>query len=202
MAIKKNNFNEGDDVALWESFRAGSQSSFNIIVEKYFKSVFDYGIRFSRDREFLKDCVQEVFLELWSKRDKIKSTSYVKWYLFKSVRLRIFREQIKWSRADTLEDDYHFTVEFNIESSIIEETTAKDLKDKIAKVLNDLPPRQREAVYLRFYEGLDFNEISKVMNLSKQSVHNLLQKAYNNFRTEWTAPIALVIFFSYCKSVN
>jgi RNA polymerase sigma factor (sigma-70 family) len=60
-------------------------------------------------------------------------------------------------------------------------------------VLNGLPPRQREIMYLRFYENLDFENISQIMEISKQSVHNLLQKAYKNFRAEW---VVLLIAFS------
>jgi RNA polymerase sigma factor (sigma-70 family) len=129
--------------------------------------------------------VQDVFLELWKRRLNISATQAVKWYLFKAVRLRIFRERSKWNKGEALDESYEFLVEFNIESKMITDLETAELSNKIRQILNTLPPRQREIMYLRFYEGLDFDSIAQIMEISKQSVHNLLQKAYKNFRSEW-----------------
>ena len=76
---------------------------------------------------------------------------------------------------------------------MITDLETMELGTRIKQVLNGLPPRQREIMYLRFYENLDFENISQIMEISKQSVHNLLQKAYKNFRAEW---VVLLIAFS------
>jgi RNA polymerase sigma factor (sigma-70 family) len=174
-----------DDSELWDLFRDGNDVAYTQLVKKYSKPLFNYGYRICQDRDFLKDCIQDVFLELWNRRLRINATPAVKWYLFKAVRLRIFREQSKWNRGEILDDDYQFLVEFNIESKIITDLETVELSSRIKQVLNALPPRQREILYFRFYENLDFDNISEIMDISKQSVHNLLQKAYKNFRTEW-----------------
>jgi RNA polymerase sigma factor (sigma-70 family) len=174
-----------DDSELWDLFRDGDEVAYTRLIKKYSKPLFNYGYRICQDRDFLKDCIQDVFLELWNRRLRISPTPAVKWYLFKAVRLRIFREQSKWNRGEILDDDYQFLVEFNIESKIINDLETVELSTRIKQVLNALPPRQREILYFRFYENLDFDNISEIMDISKQSVHNLLQKAYKNFRIEW-----------------
>jgi RNA polymerase sigma factor (sigma-70 family) len=174
-----------DDSELWDLFRAGDEVAYTRLIKKYSKVLFNYGFRICQEKDFLKDCVQDVFLELWNRRDKISPTPAVKWYLFKAVRLRIFREQSKWNKGEALDENYEFLVEFNIESKIISDLENLELSNKIKQVLNTLPARQREIMYLRFYENLDFDSIAQIMEISKQSVHNLLQKAYKNFRSEW-----------------
>ncbi|MDB5147632.1 MAG: sigma-70 family polymerase sigma factor, partial [Mucilaginibacter sp.] len=82
-----------------------------------------------------------------------------------------------------------------IESKMITDLETLELSARIKQVLNALPPRQREIMYLRFYENLDFDNISQIMEISKQSVHNLLQKAYKNFRSEWL--ILLILFLKH-----
>jgi RNA polymerase sigma factor (sigma-70 family) len=189
-----NNFVTGEDADLWDLFRAGDEVAYNTLITKYSKTLFNYGYRISQDADFVKDCVQDVFLELWGRRLKISPTQAVKWYLFKAMRLRIFREQSKWNRGEEVDDNYEFLVEFNIESKIIADLDSEELSNKIKNTLNLLPPRQKEIMYLRFYEGLDFDSIAQIMEISKQSVHNLLQKAYKNFRSEWL--IALIVLWS------
>ncbi|WP_373014187.1 RNA polymerase sigma factor [Mucilaginibacter sp.] len=188
-----------EDSELWELFRAGNQPAYTQLVNRHYKPLFNYGRRFCQDREFLMDCIQEVFYELWNRKEKISSTPSVKWYLFKAVRLRVFRDQSKWTKNEELSDEYNFSVEFNIESKIINDLEINDLSVKVKNILNALPPRQQEIMYLRFYEGLTLNQISEIMGISNQSLRNLLQKSYKNFRAEW---IPLLIFLPCCKLIN
>ncbi|MDN5286171.1 MAG: sigma-70 family polymerase sigma factor [Mucilaginibacter sp.] len=193
MGPDNNDFITADDSELWDLFRDGDEVAYTRLIEKYSKPLFNYGYRICQDRDFLKDCIQDVFLELWNRRLRISPTPAVKWYLFKAVRLRIFREQSKWSRGEELHDDYQFLVEFNIESKMITDLENVELSVKIKQILNTLPPRQKEILYFRFYENLDFDSISQIMDISKQSVHNLLQKAYKNFRSEWIALLIVLL---------
>lgn len=181
------------ELMLWDRFRSGDREAFTLINKQYINSLFNYGYRICKDRDFVKDCVQDVFIELWNRRATINETQSVKWYLFKSVRMRIFRERPKWERTEMLSEDYQFTVEFNVESNLIAQLELEELSAKIKTILDGLPARQREIIYLRFYENLDLEEILEIMQISRQSVHNLLQKAYKNFRGEWNTLIFLLM---------
>lgn len=179
------------EIELWNLFRNGDRTAYAYFIHTYTNSLFNYGYRIYTDHDFVKDCVQEVFIELWNRRHSINETNSIKWYLFKSVRLRIFREAHKWNKNLPLEQDYQFAVEFNIEHQLIVDLETQELSSRIKSVLNRLPGRQREIMYLRFYENLNFDEISTIMQINKQSVHNLLQKAYHNFRKDWSYLLAV-----------
>jgi RNA polymerase sigma factor (sigma-70 family) len=192
--VPDNNFiTTADDSELWDLFRAGDEVAYTRLIKKYSPILFNYGFRICQDKDFLKDCVQDVFLELWNRRLNISATQAVKWYLYKAVRLRIFREQSKWNRGEKIDENYEFLVEFNIEAKMITDIESAEQSNKIKQILNTLPPRQREIMYLRFYENLDFDSIGQIMNISRQSVHNLLQKAYKNFRSEWMLLLLLLL---------
>lgn len=179
------------EIELWNLFRNGDRTAYAYFIHTYSNSLFNYDYRIYADHDFVKDCVQEVFIELWNRRHSINETSSIKWNLFKSVRLRIFREASKWNKNLPLEEDYQFAVEFNIEHQLIVDSETQELSSRIKSVLNRLPGRQREIMYLRFYENLNFDEISNIMQINKQSVHNLLQKAYHNFRKDWSYLLAI-----------
>ncbi|WP_207534405.1 RNA polymerase sigma factor [Desertivirga arenae] len=174
------------DQEIWDLFRNGDQDAYNTLMRRYTKSLINYGFRICQDKDFAKDCVQEVFLDLWRRREGQGSVKAVKSYLFKSIRLRIYRDRSLWKQNEDLNDNEQFAIEFDIESKLIEDVSFQEMSLKIKKILNTLPPRQKEIMYLRFFENLSLDQISDTMNISKQSVNNLLQKAYKSFRSEWS----------------
>ncbi len=181
-----------DDQSLWNDFREGNQIAYTALLTKYTNLLFCYGIRFIQDRDFVKDCIQDVFLELWNRRENISPTASVKSYLFKSLRLRIFREKSKWTSTQSLDENYCFQIEFNIESKLIEDQTAEEMRSRISLTLNKLPKRQKEILYLRFYEGLNHDKISQVMGLSKQSAYNLLHESIIHLKEAWFQQVVLL----------
>jgi RNA polymerase sigma factor (sigma-70 family) len=186
-----------DDQQLWAEFKAGNHEAYTSIIRRYFDPMFTYGIRLNRDYDFVKDCIQDVFFELWKKRENISQADSVKSYLFTAVRFRIYREQKKWNNCDEINDDYDFDAEINIESKLIDDQNVSELKHKLEAVLNQMPPRQREILYLRFYENLDHARIEQIMGLNQQVVYNLMHKAILRLRKDWVVFAILVAGFEH-----
>jgi len=178
---------------LWDRFLAGEELAYGQILKQYSDRMFSYGCRMCADEDLVKDCIQEIFLTLWNNKANLSTTDSITWYLLKCTKTSIIREQKKWIKNEELVDDYVFDVEFDIETKIIADLDNLKIADKIKSIINQLPPRQREILYLRFYENFTLTEIAKLMDLSSQSVYNLLQKAYKNFRAEWL-PLVIVLF--------
>lgn len=193
MTFDNRNQNQLEDELLWSGLRNGDTSAFDSLIKKYTDMLFNYGSRFTADRDIVKDCVQELFVELWKKRETLTLPKTVKWYLFVALRNRVFREQTKWNKTETLSENEHdFFLEYSIEEKIIGNTEDAELAKKIKTILNSLPARQREIIYLRYYENYDYEQISVLMNINKQSVHNLLQKAYKGIRSDWPTLLFLI----------
>ncbi len=198
MPKKKLKIIEGSEKELWDKFLTGDQNAYNQIVKIFSKQMFNYGFRLCQNEDLVRDCIQDIFLRLWNNRSGISSTDAVKWYLLKSIKTSILREGRKWQKNEMLKDDYTFKVEFDVETKLISEIENQHLANKIKSVINQLPARQREILYLRFYEGMDLPQIALLMDISTQSVYNLLQKAYKSFRAEWL-PLVLYLFLSTVK---
>jgi RNA polymerase sigma factor (sigma-70 family) len=171
------------DIQLWNEFRSGSKSSFEKLVQVHYRSLYAYGTKFRRDHEFVKDCLQDLFLQLWKNRSTLGNTGHVKSYLFKCVRNNILRaiQKNKWhSQTVQLDDNYAFDVEFSIEHHLIREQTLRDTASRFSKLLNTLPRRQKEIIYLRFYQDLEIDEIVTIMEINAQSIYNLIHKALSS----------------------
>ena len=183
-----------NDQQLWSNFKAGNHDAYTIIIQRYFKPMFIYAIRLSKDQDFVKDCIQDVFYNLWKRRENISHAESVKSYLFTAIRFRIYREQKKWNNFDELNDDYAFDAEISIEVKLIEDQNTVELKRKLETVLKNMPPRQKEILYLRFYENMDHARIAQIMGLNQQVVYNLLHKSLLRLRKDWG--VLLIVFSS------
>lgn len=180
-----------DDVLLWQRFRSGDSVAFDQLVQAYFQPLFRYGIRFDPDEEFIKDCIQDVFVELWQRRQTVRETEFVKFYLLKSLRRRIFRGKAKWgTNWESLQDNYLFEVEFSIENQMITQEVAHDQVRQLESLLNQLSRRQKEVIFLKFYQGLTHEQIAEVMVLNRQSVYNILHEALQKLRNTWQGDMA------------
>lgn len=173
------------ETKLWDEFRSGNKQSFEKLMSLHYRSLFSYATKFTKNSEFVKDSLQDLFLELWRNRATLSSTEFVKSYLFKSVRHKIYRELHKnrWHHhTEQLDEEYYFDVEFSIEHHLIREQTLRETANKFSELLNKLPKRQKEIIYLRFYQDLEVSEIVEIMEINAQSVYNLIHKALANLK--------------------
>jgi len=187
------------DGVLWQQLQKGSELALGKLINRYFNPLLNYGCKFIRDEAFVKDCVQEVFIEIWNRRDRISSPDSVRAYLLSSVRKRVLREGFRQQiiRDDAppdLENDGTLT-DFSPEWTIIEQESLAETTHRIADALAKLPKRQREVIYLRYYQNLERDEIAAIMQVNPQSVSNLLQAAYTSMRENW--PIVLLLITNW-----
>ena len=191
---------DNNDSQLWQQLKNGSELALGKLIKKYFNLLQNYGYKFSKEEDFVKDCVQEVFIEIWNRQLTISQPESVRAYLFSCIRKKVLRESfrqkiVKSNEINDIENDINF-VDFSPELALIEQENINEMTQKVANLLNKLPKRQREAIYLRFYQNLERDEIAEVMNVNSQSVSNLLQVAFKTFRENWTELLLVILFQS------
>ncbi|GHS95309.1 RNA polymerase [Bacteroidia bacterium] len=167
-----------EDEKMWNDFRAGDNQAYAVIYRRYVKQLLAYGMRFSADRELVKDCVQNVFVHIYENRSRLKETDNVKLFLFitlKNSLFRLFEKEKEFSRIDTLEPV--FSVDYSTEDQLKEEK-----EEKVLRIFEALTPRQKEVIYYRYMEEMDFDKIGKIMQMNYQSIQNLIQRSINKAR--------------------
>lgn len=167
-----------DDETLWNDFRSGSKEAFEYLYRTYVSILYNYGFKICQDKMLTKDAIQEVFLSLLSKYGKVNATNAIKLYLFKSMRIEIFKKlKAEQHFTDILSVDVDFNMEYSAEDKMIEDEITMIRIRELAQVINMLPRRQKECIYLRFYEGMTYQEISDIMDIEVSSVYKMLYKA-------------------------
>jgi RNA polymerase sigma factor (sigma-70 family) len=171
---------------LWTRFREGHIPAFETIMQRYYQDLYNYGSRFSRDPEMVKDVIQDLFLSLWKNREGLNDTGSVKYYLLKSLRRRLGRE-INRAKHTTQLPELYFDAGFNlvlpVDHNVVLQEKLTELSFKVRSVLEKLSKRQQEIIYLRFYMEADIDDIAMIMELNRQSVYNLLHDALRRFKS-------------------
>lgn len=181
-----------EDVILWRNFLKGDRASFEALFNRCYKSLVQYGHKLVRDQQLVDDCIQDLFFELWTGKDGLSEVDSVKGYLFKALRYKLYRAMRKDSRYDALNETTHEQWETSHESLIIAEEKDDALRKRLHHFLEQLSPRQREAVELRFNNQMSYEEIGTVMSISYQAAVNLIYKSIKYLRENMVSiPILL-----------
>ncbi len=188
------------DAGLWLSFKAGNRNSFKEIYEKFYDSLFEYGFRISNDLQLVEDVIQELFIKIWNNRARLGDVTSVKSYLFVSLRGAIFNKLEKDYRIRTQElNESVFDLVFSVESEFIDKESNEMRANKIKEALNQLTSRQKEFIYLRFYEEVSFEEIAKILNITTKASYKLNARALESLKQLIDFPLLLtvLIFFPF-----
>lgn len=184
------------DLHHWKQLKEKDDASaIKYFYDQYIKLLYKYGYHFCQDASLVEDCVQDLFLRLWEKRSTLGDTDNVKLYLMVSLKRSIY-EKVKKNAKTSVTDEVPqnaFDVSFTMEEQMISSETDQITKEKLLQCLETLSGRQKEVIYLRFYNGFSPDEVSEIMQISNQSVRNVQASALKKMRNNMEDPLVLLI---------
>ena len=117
---------------------------------------------------------------IWTRRAALGNPEHLKNYLYKSFRHLIFKKALQLQNFETYDeanDNYAFQVSLNVEEAIIDGEHSINVSTQLNLAMAKLTARQREAVFLRFYEHLSYEEIAEVMDISVKASYKIMARA-------------------------
>lgn len=177
-----NNF---DDNKIWDSFLKGNEQAFNLIFKKFYEELFYYGVKITGNRDLVQDEIQQLFIKLWERKQKLPEVHSVKAYLLKAFRRQIIDSLKKQQKRQVIPlnksiENNHY--EFSMENSLINKQVSEERRKALQQAIEQLNPHQREILYLKFYNNLSYQEIAEVLAISYQTVRNYMSKALKLLR--------------------
>ncbi|MET3112494.1 RNA polymerase sigma factor (sigma-70 family) [Pedobacter sp. CG_S7] len=176
---------EEDDRHYWGKMRLGDkQALFELYNNMYFHLI-RIGLKINADDELVKDCVNQVFLNLWDKRERLPAVENVKSYIITSLK-RCMLDQLDYlHKTNTAlnkmgaEEDWN---ELSYEEIMINVQQDEDLKRKLTLAIQQLTPRQMELIELKFFEGLSYDQIAEKTALTVKTAYNTIYDAIKTLR--------------------
>ena len=174
-----------NDEEYWDAFLSGDKDALSKIFLKYYGDLYRYGLKIYPNEELVRDGIQILFLRLWEKKELLDHAIAVKKYLIVSMRrilLRLLKQHdSRNKRNHKYFEDFHQTNEDLLESIILNEEIS-DRSNSLKIALKKLTERQKEIIFLKFYEGYSNREISEMVNLTYQRVCNISHEALVKLR--------------------
>jgi RNA polymerase sigma factor (sigma-70 family) len=183
------------DIVLWESFRNGDRTAFEALFRQHYEILFRYGNQFTADTELLEDTIQELFIELWQAKSKAPVMS-VKGYLLKSLKYKLLKAFRQRGRIQQLPADTDIFFEWSHDIFLITQQENAEKKQRVLEALGSLSNRQKEIIYLKYYQNLSYDEVSEIMNINYQVARNLLYQAIRSLKNRLTGPLPVIFLLS------
>ncbi len=164
------------DNGLITQLQNGDKAAFKILFEKYGPRLYQFSLKYLRDKEDAEDLLNEVFLKIWENRHSLKTNTSFQSYLFTIAYNNIRQRFLKKGR----EEKY---IQVFAEENLIDSYTGEDQIDymlivqKINKTIDLLPARRKEIFNFSYKEELKSHEIADKLGLSEQFVKNQLSIA-------------------------
>lgn len=166
-----------DEIHVWDQFRLGDQNAFTTLYQYFVQPLYAYSLGVTNDKELIKDCLHDLFVELWKNHATLGPTTSVKFYLMASIKRKIIRNMETSMKHFNHHSNYmkdFVEEEMSQESLLIRHEEEVVANKQLTKCMNLLSKRQREAISLRFFHNMDTDQISNSMRINPQSVYNLI----------------------------
>jgi RNA polymerase sigma factor (sigma-70 family) len=184
---ESSNAHSAQDAVYWDSLKGGGTSAFETIFKTHYAFLFNYGLRFQADEDEIKDCIQELFITIWERRESLGPTTSIRNYLLASLR-RLILKRIKRqpARVEMDADTFDMQVELSLETTLIQDQATAENLALLHRSMEKLPERQKEAIYLKYYGDQSFAEIADIMNITTRAVYKLIYKALDSLNATLT----------------
>jgi RNA polymerase sigma factor (sigma-70 family) len=166
-----------DEVQVWDLFRSGDEKAFATLYHFFVQPLYAYSLGVTNDKELIKDCLHDLFVELWRNHATLGPTTSVKFYLMASIKRKIIRHMETSIKHLNHHSNYmkdFVEEEMSQESLLIKYEEELFVNKQLKNCMNLLSKRQREAISLRFFHNMDTDQISNSMRINPQSVYNLI----------------------------
>ncbi len=172
-----------DQIDWWKSFQAGDLNSLKKLYESYFGRLYSYGLRFCPQPELVEDALQEFFMKLMRNCKNLAVPENVQAYLLGSFRMFLMDKLKQSNRRAGVENTEWAPFEYGEwHDPLLTRELDEEKKSMLQQALNQLTDRQKEVIYLKYFEELSYPEIAEMLELSQKATYKLMGRAITGLR--------------------
>lgn len=183
-----------NDKLLLLQLKEGSRKAFDALYDQYWSAVYAAAYKRLQDEDMAKDIAQDVFLQLWAKRDTLHIENLPA-YLYTAIRNKVY---------NIFEQQRKFMPVPDLFASLAERDDQADamlLKKEFLRaydaLLESLPVTQRKIFRMRYDQGLSTEDIAAQLDISRKTVQNHLSSAVTRMRSSLTTLTVLLVLLKH-----
>lgn len=173
------------DSLLLEALRKDDEKALGYLFNTFYNKLYRIGLKWCLDSDITEEAIQLIFSDLWKYRQTLGDIQSFEAYLKSSLKKRIFKElqkvnsfeKVNWEDAETF-----ILSTQSYEEILIKQESDTHLKKQLHLALEQLSPRQKEIIVLKYFEELSFKEISEKTGLQTDSIYKILHEGIKKLR--------------------
>ncbi len=169
------------DKQLWLRIENDDRQAYEKVYRFYYKKFYNYGHKFTDDESLLEDAVQETLLMVWDRRKKLHTIQHIPAFFFTSFRNLLF-SKLKRNRQTLSDDTFHEEPVWRADHILISREADSIQRERLQKAMATLTARQREAIFLRFYEGLSYEDVGSVLQITTKATYKTMARSLQQLR--------------------
>lgn len=175
------------DILAWKKLKMGDSEALGILYDLHLEDLYAYGIQKTQDKDYVMDCIHDLFVDLYKYRAKLAETDNVKYYLLKSLGRRIHKSYGKKTFPVAIDTILSRNPSFkgstaSCEEKIVQDENITERNLRLEEALNRLSKKQRKGIFLRFNQGRPYEEIAEIMSVSKETARTTVYRALKVLR--------------------
>jgi RNA polymerase sigma factor (sigma-70 family) len=175
---------------IWQHISDGDRNAYSEAYLVLYERFYNYGSLLTDDITLVEDSIQEVLLCLWTDRDRLRTISNPDGYFYSLFR-RALVKKVKASLQPVMAEEWE--PEFSVDAIIIKKEASRELQQRMKAAIDTLTPRQREAIYLRFYDGLSYEEVAATLDISVKATYKIVARALLNLKEKVSLPMVSIL---------
>ena len=173
------------DNLLLEALRKNDEKALGYLFNTYYNKLYRIGLKWCLDSDITEECIQLIFSDLWKYRLTLGDIQSFEAYLKSSLKKRIFKElqkvnsieKVNWEEVETF-----ILSTQSYEDILIKQESDENLKIQLHAALEQLSPRQKEIIILKYFDELSFKEISEKTGLQTDTIYKVLHEGIKKLR--------------------
>ncbi|UCS91915.1 RNA polymerase sigma-70 factor [Echinicola marina] len=170
------------ELRLLKQIRKGNELAFVEVYDKYWKLLFNSGYKRLRKKEIVEGLVQEVFVEMWVKRESLEIHTSFNSYLYTAMKYKVINQM----KSQMVKEKYVAFISSkrpSFGSEVEEKVFYKELDEAYKKEVAELPEKAKKVYVLKNNEGKSYAEIAQKLDISISTVEKHMIKALKILRT-------------------
>lgn len=207
----KYSFDSLSDAQVWRALKQGDKGALECLFFRHHPDLYRYAVKLVANKAMAEDHIQALFLKIWEHRENLGDVKGVKTYLWTALRRSLLKEQQDRRKRSPMKSSERLgePLQFSAEEIHINRQQLAEVEANLKKALNKLTPKQKEVLYLKFFNGMSYDEIEQIMGISYQTARNYVSEGLKALKvvlesggTNMVMSAALSLYLIFCWVVG
>jgi RNA polymerase sigma-70 factor (ECF subfamily) len=164
----------------WRKIQSGDVVAFSSLFKNHYSPLYQFAGRYVKDAQTAENIVQNVFVDLWTKKEKLEIKISLKSYLYQMVRNQALNFLNNEKRLISIENGQ--SLPENLAISPEEKFEAEELSVMVHRAIDTLPSQCRQVYLMKRYDQLKYTEIAEMLNISVNTVKTQMKRALKSLQ--------------------